>query len=591
MNKSASPNQFPGKELPHKKKLSKGYEQIKDFLQKNRELYKLVIENMHEILCILDMKGHFTFVNDVLLTKTGRQREWFMGRNCLEMVTPEDRNAVQEGIKAVLRGEVMPVFELTYNTPSGNMWVELNATPLVYDSQLMGVLVICRDISDRKKIEEELKLYRNNLEELVKTRTKELSDANKRLQREINERKKTVEALKNSELYYRTIFQNTGTAMVIMEEDTTISLSNRESIKFVGYLPEALEGKRKALEFVVKSDLKRLQEYQQLRTVDPNKAPRTYETKIVDRHDKTRDVIVNIARIPGTKKNIASFIDITERKTMEAALKASEEKYRNIFENAREGIFQTTIEGTILSVNPGFAKLFGYKSPLEIVKSVKDIAYQIYTDPSQRAELKRLLTKHGQVHGFEVQCRRLDGNTIWVSMNARVVKSEDGKDMFYEGTVVDITERKKMQEEIESKSRSLEETNAALRVLLQHREKDNTELEEKVFHNIKELVLPYIDRLKASRHPDQAIVDIIESNLNDVLSPFIKSMASRYQNFTPKEIQIADLMKKGKTTKEISQILNLSPRTIDIHRYNIRRKLNISIKKVNLQSYLLSLSY
>ena len=272
-------------------------------------------------------------------------------------------------------------------------------------------------------------------------------------------------------------------------------------------------------------------------------------------------------------------------------MQTSEEKYRNIFENAREGIFQTTVEGTILSANPAFAQLFGYKSPQEMVKSVKDIAYQLYADPSQRAELKGLFTKHGQVHDFEVQCRRLDGNMIWVSMNARVVKSEDGKDLFYEGTVVDITERKRMQEEIESKSRSLEETNAALRVLLQHREKDNTELEEKVFHNIKELVLPYIDRLKASHHPDQAIVDIIESNLNDVLSPFIKSMASRYENFTPKEIQIADLMKKGKTTKEISQILNLSPRTIDIHRYNIRRKLNISNKKVNLQSYLLSLSY
>jgi DNA-binding CsgD family transcriptional regulator len=126
--------------------------------------------------------------------------------------------------------------------------------------------------------------------------------------------------------------------------------------------------------------------------------------------------------------------------------------------------------------------------------------------------------------------------------------------------------------------------------LLQHREKDNTELEEKVFHNIKDLVLPYVDRLKTSHPADRAIVDIIESNLNDVLSPFIKSMASRYENFTPKEIQIANLMKKGRTTKEISQILNLSPRTIDIHRYNIRRKLNISNKKINLQSYLLALS-
>jgi PAS domain S-box-containing protein len=590
MKKSASRNQLPTKEPSRGKKPRKDYEEIKDLLQKNKDLYKLVTENIHDILCTLDMDGRFTFVNDTLLAKTGRPRESFMGRSCLEMIQLKDRGAVQEVLKAVLRGETVPAFELAYDTPSGAVWLEIKATPLVDDGRFIGILIISCDISGRKKIEEELELYRNTLEELVKNRTQELSAANKRLQHEINEHKKTVEALKNSEIYYRTIFQNTGTAMVIMEEDTTLSLVNAESIKYIGYPPAALEGKRKAIEFVAKIDLERILEYQKLRMLDPDKAPRNYELKIVDRYGKMRDVLVTIAPIPGAKKNIASFLDITERKRMEGALQTSEEKYRNIFENAREGIFQTTAEGTILSANPAFAQLFGYKSPEEMVKSVKDIGYQLYSNPSKRAELKGLFAKHGQAHNFEVQCRRLDGNMIWVSINARVVKSEDGKDLFYEGTVVDITERKRMQEEIGTKSRSLEETNAALRVLLQHREKDKTELEEKVFHNIKELVLPYIDRLKASHHPDQAIIDIIESNINDVLSPFIRSMASRYVNFTPKEIQIADLMKKGKTTKEISQILNLSPRTIDIHRYNIRRKLNISNKKVNLQSYLLSLS-
>ncbi|HVN96597.1 MAG TPA: PAS domain S-box protein [Syntrophorhabdaceae bacterium] len=569
---------------------SKDRLQMEDILQKNSILYRLVIENMYDSLFVLDTEGRFMFVNHVLLERAGYPREWFMGRSCLDMVQKQDRRAVQEGLNAVVRGEAVPAFELYYNTASGPRWTEINATPLIYDGTLMGILVLSRDINDRKKIEEELKLYRDNLEELVKTRTKELSGANERLQLEINEHKKTEEALKHSEIYYRTIFQNTGTAMIIMEEDTTISLSNRESIRFVGYPPEALEGKRKAIEFAAKNDLQRIQEYQQIRALDPDKAPGSYELKIVDRYGKARDVFINIARIPGTRKNIASFTDITERKKAEAALMASEEKYRHIFEKAREGIFQTTVEGDILSANPAFAALFGYKSAQDMKRRVKDVTYEIYADPAQRTELVGRLAKFGQVHDFELHCRNRDGNTMWVSMNARMVRSSDGKDLFYEGTVVDITERKKMQEEIENKSRSLEETNAALRVLLQHREKDNSELEGKIFHNIKELVLPYVDRLKAGRPQDRAIVDIIESNLNNILSPFIRSMASRYENFTPKEIQIADLMKKGKTTKEISQILNLSPRTIDIHRYNIRRKLNIANKKINLQSYLLSLS-
>ncbi len=129
----------------------------------------------------------------------------------------------------------------------------------------------------------------------------------------------------------------------------------------------------------------------------------------------------------------------------------------------------------------------------------------------------------------------------------RTVRDRDGKELFHEGTAVDITERKRMQEDIESKSRSLEETNAALRVLLKHREQDNAELEEKVFYNIKELVLPYVEKLKSSHSKDAVIVDIIERNLNDILTPFLRDMASKYVNFTPKEIQIADLIKKGKS--------------------------------------------
>jgi PAS domain S-box-containing protein len=256
-----------------------------------------------------------------------------------------------------------------------------------------------------------------------------------------------------------------------------------------------------------------------------------------------------------------------------------------------EGIFQTTPDGSLIDVNPAFAHIFGYKSPQDIIKSVKDVTYEIYADPNQRARLKQLLDKQGHVHNFETECRRKDSTRMWISMNVRVVQAGNDRDAFYEGTLVDITERKKIQEDLENKSRSLEETNIALRVLLKQRDEDKTGLEEKILHNIKELVLPYVDRLRAGQSSkDSVIVDIIESNLNEILSPFIKSMASRYANFTPKEIQIADLMKKGKTTKEISQILNLSPRTIDIHRYNIRRKLNINKKKVNLQSYLLTLT-
>jgi len=279
--------------------------------------------------------------------------------------------------------------------------------------------------------------------------------------------------------------------------------------------------------------------------------------------------------------------DITERRRAEEAIKRAEENYRMIFENAMEGIFQTTADGRILNANHAFARLFGFETPEEIMNSVNDVAQDLYVNPERRNELMKLLKSDGFVNNFEVQCRRRDGKLIWVNINIRAVYNHLENINYFEGTMVDITERKTMLEELNIKSKSLEEANAALNVLLKRREQDLMELEEKIVNNIKELVLPYIEKLKNFKHyTNEALIDIIENNLNEVVSPFIKRLTSRYLNFTPCEIRVADMIKKGKTTKEISHLLGLSTRTVDIHRYNIRKKLNLVKKKVNLQTYL-----
>jgi PAS domain S-box-containing protein len=554
-------------------------------------LYRRIIEGIKDGLCTLDGDGRFTYVNDVTCQRSGYAREWLLGRNFLELMRPELREDLRKRFESGLAGEEIQDLEIEYSNGRGvSTWLEVSGSPLFDEDRSMGLLVITRDVTERKRTAEEVENYRNNLEALVERRTEELSVANEQLQREIAEHKKTEAALRDSEDYYKAIFQNTGTAMVIMEEDTTISLVNRESVKFVGLKPEELEGRRKAIEFVAPEHFQMVWDHRTTRLADPSVPPHAYEFTIVDRYGHPKEIYMVVDRIPEKKKIIASFMDISARKTAERALKKSEEKYRNIFESATEGIYQSSIDGKVLSANPAFARILGYKSPEHAMKSVKDMAYEVYVDPGRRTELEKALEKSGSVSNFEVHCRRPDGTMIWISTNVRVVRDGKSEVQFYEGTLVDVTERKRMQEDIENKSRSLEETNAALRVLLKHREKDNTELEEKMLTNVKELVLPYLERLRTSQSQDKVIVEIIESNLNDILSPFVRDMKTRYVSFTPKEIQIADLMKKGKTTKEIAQILNLSTRTVDIHRYNLRRKLNITNKKINLQSYLLSLT-
>ncbi len=161
-----------------------------------------------------------------------------------------------------------------------------------------------------------------------------------------------------------------------------------------------------------------------------------------------------------------------------------------------------------------------------------------------------------------------------------------------------IIERKKAEdalrereEELRTKTNNLEEANTALSVLLRKREEDKTACEEKVMCNVKELILPYLEKLKKSKLGNMYIDDlnIIESNLNDIISSFSLKLSSKYLNLTSTEIKVANLIKYGNCTKEIAEILSLSNKTIETHRQNIRKKLRIRNKKVNLRNHLFSI--
>jgi PAS domain S-box-containing protein len=142
----------------------------------------------------------------------------------------------------------------------------------------------------------------------------------------------------------------------------------------------------------------------------------------------------------GSVSKMAMIQDITERKEMEKALKEAEEKYRGIFENAVEGIFQTTPEGRYLSVNPALARMRGFETPEELMAHVTDIGRELYVDPADRDRFKQLLETNGVVKGFKTRMHRLDGSIMWVLINARSVRDEDGAVKYFEGFVQEIRE-------------------------------------------------------------------------------------------------------------------------------------------------------
>ena len=205
---------------------------------------------------------------------------------------------------------------------------------------------------------------------------------------------------------------------------------------------------------------------------------------------------------------------------------------------------------------------------------------------------------HGDLEEFlyDYPCHSEDG-PHWYYMRAirmtgagpiRVVASHE------EITALKLTEEalRKSQEELLEQKQSLEEANIALKVLLKQREEDKLDLEKKVLTNIKDLVLPYVEKLKNARlrPKDKTLVEIIETHLNDVISPLLQRFANAKILLTPQEMQVAALVKDGKTSKEIADVLNVSETTVNFHRKNLRVKFGLRNKRTNLRSYLMSIS-
>lgn len=156
------------------------------------------------------------------------------------------------------------------------------------------------------------------------------------------------------------------------------------------------------------------------------------------------------ATVEGVRMLISVVRNITERKDYENKLRQSEEKYRKIFEGASEGIYQTTIEGRYLNVNPAFARMFGFSSPQEMIDSVEDIGQQLYVDPQTRERMIQMLIDNDKAEGFEAEVYRKDKSKFWILINIHTVRDATGQILYFEGTNIDITERKIMEASLQT---------------------------------------------------------------------------------------------------------------------------------------------
>jgi urea transport system substrate-binding protein len=258
--------------------------------------------------------------------------------------------------------------------------------------------------------------------------------------RDITERKQAEEALRQQKELLQTIFDHIPVMVAFYDVTGQIQLLNREVERVLGWSIAELqdrdllsecypdpEYRQKVFDFMLAS------------------AGKWQDFKTKTRYGRTLDTSwANIQLSDG--KSIGIGQDISDRKQAEEARRKAEQRYHSIFENSDKGLFQMTPDGRYVSANPALARIYGYSSPEELMASLTNINQQLYLDSNRRAQFLARMQADDRVSDFEAQIYRKDGNIIWILENAHVVRDAQGELLYYEGSVVDVTERKVWEE-------------------------------------------------------------------------------------------------------------------------------------------------
>ncbi len=252
--------------------------------------------------------------------------------------------------------------------------------------------------------------------------------------------------LRESEERYRALFEYTGTAIIVIERDMTITMANHKLEEFTGYPQEEILKRHKWTEFVVPEDVDRMKEYHEKRRIDPQSVPNEYEFRLKHRDGTIRDMLLNVTMIPGTDKSLVSLMDISRLKRSEQALRESERRYRELFENANDIVFTTDLDGNFTSANIAALTTFGYT-----VDDIGKTNIMQLIDPSfhglvtEKLGAKRSLASSAD--RYELLARTREGQAVWVELSTRLICEAD-RPIGIQGIARDITEKKKYLEKL-----------------------------------------------------------------------------------------------------------------------------------------------
>lgn len=375
----------------------------------SKSALEAIINSFQEAAFIVDSEGIILFANDVFAKRVRKKVNEIINTCVYQLFPPDVANRRKSHIEQVIKTKTTTSFE---DEREGRHYIAY-MTPISDQKGNIGkVLIIAYDITEKKKLEEELKNSHEQLMSILNSIDNiiYISDIDT----------------------YEIIFTNAHAKRVFGEDiDGKVCYEVfHKSHKPCGFCPIDLLRENKE---------------------------KTYKWEHYDSNKKRYYDITNkiIKWTDGRDVKFSMGIDITDKKLVGIRLQENEKRFKDIFENLHEGFFRTTPEGRYLMANLSLARLYGYTSPEELIEDTKDIASQRFYNKEDRKRFIQLLETYGHVENFESLRLKKDGSTFWGIANARAVKGEDGNTLYYEGTTIDITERKLMEERLSKEREKL----------------------------------------------------------------------------------------------------------------------------------------
>ncbi len=405
---------------------------------------------------------------------------------------------------------------------------------------------------------------------------------------DISERKQADEELRK----FKTISDQSNIGNALFDSQGNFIYANETLARMHGYEVEEILGKH----FSIFHTEEQLQEVVRLE----EELASLGSMENIEIWHKRKDgtvfpMLVNVTLIKDGRDNVSFYSfsgsDITRRKKVEGDLK----KFKAISDAAMVGNTIIDNEGVFQYVNHAFAAMHGYR-PEELLDKPFTIVLA-EEEKSKIEQMQKRLLREGAVLNAEFLHKRRDGSVFPGLVNATVIRNENGIPAYLGSTTIDISARKEMEvalrareEDLEARNIRLDQMNAALKVLISNREKDKKDLEEKVLTNVRELSLPILEKLRGCKLDarESAYMDVLESSLNEIISPFLRTLSAKYSALTQAELMVATMVKEGSNTKKIASIMGLSERSVETYRTRLRKKLGIGNRKVNLRTFLLS---